>query len=220
MSNETSLKPKGARMTQAERTAVSDRKMFDAAIALINEHGIQKTTLKDIGERAGYSRGLANYRFGSKDGLMLELFEIFDESWKAHLHSYVGEAVGLEAVTQAANALRDFLKKESNYMRAMYLLWYECVGHDSDMRFTLASHHDVYRNDAQRWLEQGIERGKINATIEPKQFALQYCAFIFGIVYQWLVNPAALDLDEAFSGYIATATTLLKKPDETEERYQ
>ena len=38
------------RLTQAERTALSDRRMFEAAIDLINERGTQKTTLKEIGE--------------------------------------------------------------------------------------------------------------------------------------------------------------------------
>ena len=136
------------RMTQAERTALSDRLMFEAAIELINEHGTQKTTLKEISERAGYSRGLASYRFGSKDGLILELFKRFDDRWKDHLHGYIGNAHGLEAVRQAASALRDFLKKESGYLRAMYLLWYESLGGDSNIRRLLAEHHDVYRHDA------------------------------------------------------------------------
>ncbi len=34
------------RMTQAERSALSDKRMFDAAVELINERGTQKTTLK------------------------------------------------------------------------------------------------------------------------------------------------------------------------------
>ena len=82
------------RMTQAERTALSDSRMFEAAISLINERGTQKTTLKDIGEIAGYSRGLANYRFGSKDGLMLELFARFDTRWKEHHHADECNRVG------------------------------------------------------------------------------------------------------------------------------
>ena len=53
--------------TQAQRTALSDQRMFEVAIELVNERGTAKTTLKDIGEGAGYSRGLASYRFGSKD---------------------------------------------------------------------------------------------------------------------------------------------------------
>ena len=56
-------------LTQAERTAISDRAMLDAAIELVLEFGTEKTTLAMIGERAGYSRGLATYRFGSKTGL-------------------------------------------------------------------------------------------------------------------------------------------------------
>jgi AcrR family transcriptional regulator len=200
----------GSRMTQAERTALSDSKMFAAAVSLINERGTQKTTLKEIGERAGYSRGLANYRFGSKDRLMLELFESFDKLWKAHLSEYIGAATGLHAVLQAADALRDFLKKESSYMRAMYLLWYECLGHESDMLGTLSLHHDVYRQDAQHWIEQGIAAGEINPAINPEQFSVQYCAFIFGIVYQWLVNASALDLDAVFDSYKLNTTTLLK----------
>ncbi len=209
MASRQAVERTDGRMTQAERTALSDKKMFEAAIELINERGTQKTTLKEIGERAGYSRGLANYRFGSKDGLMLELFERFDDRWKAHLQDYISGTRGLEAVRQASSALRDFLKKESKYLRAMYLLWYESLGHESDMRRLLAEHHDVYRHDARRWVEQGIEAGDIKADTDAEQFAAQYCAFSFGIVYQWLVNSKALDIDAVFDNYIKNTMALL-----------
>ncbi|TDG15342.1 TetR/AcrR family transcriptional regulator [Seongchinamella unica] len=205
------------RMTQAERTALSDRRMFKAAIELINERGTQKTTLKEIGERAGYSRGLANYRFGSKDGLMMELFEQFDSVWKEHLENYVAGRQGLDALQQAACALRDFLKKESSYMRAMYLLWYECLGHDTEMRRALAQHHDVYRADARRWIEQGIASGAVRPEVDAAQAATHYCAFVFGIVYQWLVNAEALDLDAVFDSYIDSTIANLANPNQFEE---
>ena len=74
---------------QEKRSALSDQRMFDSAIELINERGTAKTTLKDIGEFAGYSRGLASYRFGSKDALWMELFKKFDQIWKEHIGIYV-----------------------------------------------------------------------------------------------------------------------------------
>jgi AcrR family transcriptional regulator len=43
--------------------------MVRAAIDLLNTAGIQGTTLVAIGERSGYSRGLATHHFGSKAGL-------------------------------------------------------------------------------------------------------------------------------------------------------
>jgi AcrR family transcriptional regulator len=199
------------RMTQAERTALSDQRMFEAAIRLINERGTQKTTLKDIGEMAGYSRGMANYRFGSKDGLMQELFSRFDDRWKEHLGSYVDSRSGIDAVLAAASALRDFLKLESSYMRAMYILWYESLGQESEIRSELAHHHEVYRKEATAWIRQGIKDGQIDPSINAEQFAVQYCAFIFGIVYQWLVNADALDLDAVFEAYEANTRKLLSK---------
>ncbi len=201
------------RRTQAERTALSDQRMFDAAISLINERGTQKTTLKEIGELAGYSRGLANYRFGSKESLLDELFTRFDKRWKAHLQSYVADQSGIAALRAAARALRDFLKRESNYMRAMYVLWYESLGHESTIRNRLAGHHDVYRKDAAKWLRQGIAGGEIDPKINPEQFAVQYCSFIFGTVYQWLVKAEALDLDALFDDYDTNTIKLLSKGD-------
>ncbi len=210
MAGKSAEKAQGnGRMTQAERTALSDRRMFDAAISLINERGTQKTTLKDIGEIAGYSRGLANYRFGSKDGLMLELFARFDTRWKEHLGSYIKEQTGIKAVLAAADALRDFLKLESNYMRAMYILWYESLGHESEIRNRLADHHDVYRKDATQWIKEGIASGEIDPAIDAEQFAVQYCAFIFGVVYQWLVDAEAINLDSLFDDYERNITKLL-----------
>ncbi len=203
------------RRTQAERTALSDQRMLKAAIKLINERGTQKTTLKEIGELAGYSRGLANYRFGSKDGLLQELFSRFDERWKTHLESYVGNKTGIDAVLAAADALRDFLKVEPEYMRAMYTLWYESLGHESEIRNSLAAHHDVYRKDATRWIEKGIAAGDIDPGINPQQFAVQYCAFIFGLVYQWLVDGDALDLDAIFDDYESNTTKLLSIKEST-----
>jgi hypothetical protein len=83
------------------------------------------------------------------------------------------------------------------------------------MRNSLAEHHRVYRKDATRWISQGIADGEIDPSIDAEQFAAQYCAFIFGIVYQWLVDADALDLDAVFNQYEANIVKLLsiKEPE-------
>ena len=94
-------------------------------------------------------------------------------------------------------------------MRAMYILWYESLGHDSEIRSRLADHHHVYRQDATHWIERGIETGEIDPAVNAEQFSVQYCAFIFGTVYQWLVNGDALNLDALFSDYESNVEKLL-----------
>lgn len=197
-------------LTQAQRTALSDKRMFEAAIDLINEYGTRKMTLREIGERAGYSRGMASYRFGSKDGLLQELFARFDNRWKEHLMERLQGKHGLEAVRAGIHAQRDFFRREPSYMRAMYLLWYESLGKESDIRETLMDHHAVYRKDARQWILEGIHDGDISPTINAEQFAVRYCSFMFGTIYQWLVDADALDLDAQFKDYERNIVTILK----------
>ena len=64
---------KRPRRTQHERTAESTQRLTDAAIALIAEKGFNNTTLAEIGERAGYSRSMVQFRFGTKEGFLESL---------------------------------------------------------------------------------------------------------------------------------------------------
>ena len=190
--------------TQAERSALSDQRMFEVAIELVNERGTAKTTLKDIGERAGYSRGLASYRFGSKDGLWMELFARFDEIWKAHLSQYLAGKRGLAALEAAVQAQRDIFTRESGYLRAMYILWYESLGRESDIRASLARHHVIYRRDVREWIEQAQAEGNVKPDIDAEHFAVGYCSTMFGTIYQWVVAPDAIDIDTFFDSFAAT----------------
>ena len=183
--------------------------MFEVAIELVNERGTAKTTLKDIGEGAGYSRGLASYRFGSKDGLWMELFARFDDIWKAHLSQYLTGKQGLAALEAAIQAQRDIFTRESGYLRAMYILWYESLGRESDIRASLANHHVIYRRDVQQWIEQGQAAGEIRADVDPANFATGYCSTMFGTIYQWVVAPDAIDLEAFFEHFAATVTVAI-----------
>ena len=195
--------------TQAQRTALSDQRMFEVAIELVNERGTAKTTLKDIGERAGYSRGLASYRFGSKDGLWMELFARFDGIWKAHLSQHLSGKVGLSALQAAIQAQQDIFTRESGYLRAMYILWYESLGRESDIRASLARHHVIYRRDVAQWIEQGQAQGEIRADVNAEHFATGYCSTMFGTIYQWVVAPDAIDLEQFFEHFAATVTAAI-----------
>jgi AcrR family transcriptional regulator len=51
--------------------AASRRSLLDAATALFHEHGYERTTVRDIGERAKVDPALIARYFGGKDGLYL-----------------------------------------------------------------------------------------------------------------------------------------------------
>ncbi|WP_221794148.1 TetR/AcrR family transcriptional regulator [Aquisediminimonas sediminicola] len=189
------------RRTQAERTALSDARMFEAAMELIVECGTHNTTLKEVGERAGYSRGLASNRFGSKEALFNQMVRDFNEKWAFELRRFVGDLKGLAAFMAALEAVEFFLLNHTIQMQALYTLWYESISSHTIIRRRLAANHIAYRRDAERWVRQGIEDGTIRPSIDASCFAVEFNAFIFGLVYQWLVNPNAINLHSVFQHY-------------------
>src|SRR5260370_16546191 len=64
---------KSNRRTEAAET--SKKAILDAAEALFAEQGYEATSLQEICDRAGVTRGLPNYFFGSKEGLYRSVLE-------------------------------------------------------------------------------------------------------------------------------------------------
>ena len=197
------------RRTQAERTALSDSRMFDAAIELLCEGGIHRATLRAIGERAGYSRGLASARFGSKEGLFASLVSTIDAKWTADFAGQDGDRTGLEALYATLDAVRHFLGERPMYTQALYVLWYESLSAHSDVRRKLAEQQERERRSVGRWIAQGQADGSIRADIAADRFAVQFMAFVFGVIYQWHIAPASIDVAQATGDYKQALLELL-----------
>jgi len=189
------------RLTQGERTALSDARMFEAAMHLIVENGTHNTTLKGVGERAGYSRGLASNRFGSKETLFGFLVRDFNETWAAELRRFLGKKTGLAAIESALDAVEFFLLNRTKQMQAMYILWFESISSYPLVRLSLAANHVDYRRDTVRWLVEAITNDEVRADVDPESFAVEFSAFIFGLVYQWLANPSAINIHTVMQHY-------------------
>lgn len=203
--------PAPKRMTQAERTALSDARMLEAAKELIAEHGTHNTTLREVGERAGYSRGLASNRFGSKEGLFSQLVLDFNRRWAEELRNTVGDSTGLPAFSAALDAVEFFLLNRSDEMKALYILWFESMSSHDEVRQRLARNHTAYRRDAERWVREGIADGTIRDTIDPQCFAVEFASLIFGLIYQWLVDPESIDVHAVFQHYRRSALETIKR---------
>lgn len=180
-----------ARRTQAERTALSDARMLDAAVRLIVERGAAGTTLKDVGERAGYSRGLAGARFGTKAALFSFIVTAVGEEWRATLREAVANRVGLEAICAATDAHYRHIRNGADRIRAFYCLWFDSIGPDVELKRVIANVHERRQRDVETWIRRGIEAGTLAADVAVAAVARQFCATIIGIVYQWLVTPDA-----------------------------
>ena len=184
-------------LTQAERTAISDRAMLAAAIELILEHGIEKTTLQSIGEQAGYSRGLATYRFGSKAGLLDEVCKSISRRWLDFLNERVGEQIGIDAMCTALESFFEFISQYPDDSQVLQILYGGAASPTAEFRETSANIHQSQMDDVAQWVAAGVKTGSIRKDVDPKSVATQYIAYISGMTYLWLINPSSVDFRKA-----------------------
>jgi len=182
---------KQIRLTQAERTELSDRKMLEAAVELIVKHGPAGTSLKEVGLLAGYSRGLASHRFGSKDKLFAFVLHQVGELWLAHLKQATADKTGLAAIQQALDEHYAFCAVSPDHVRTFYTLWFESVNAGSELGAIIRHIHARRHQDVEQWI---VSDPDINPAVKQRASAIagQFCASIIGIVYYWLANPEDL----------------------------
>ena len=176
------------RRSQADRTEISDQRLCDAAVQLLLQKGVRGTTLAELGRHAGYSRGLATHRFGSKAGLLRHVLQRASARWLALLQSKVGDKVGAEALCAAVDAHLELLQESPDDVRVMYLLWFTSIDPGSEYRANVARVNEAQRDDIRRWITLGQDRRVVPAHVDASRVAEQFCASMVGMACQWLVN--------------------------------
>lgn len=177
------------RRRQAERSALSDRRLTEAATELLVKSGIQGTTLEAVGKRAGYSRALATHRFGSKAGLFSRVLRAATADWLERMQKAVGTKVGADALCAATDATERFIRERPNEVRAMYLLWFQSIDPSAEYQSNILNVHRAQRRDVEIWIRAAQKAGQLDLRVNSRRVAEQYCASMAGIAYQWLVNP-------------------------------
>ena len=121
---ESSEPPKtdGTRRTQAERRIAAKDGLLGAAAELFAAQGVAETSLAQIGERAGYSRGLANHHFGSKSELIERLVQRVQTAFTDALQISESDNA-LETILHIVRTYVGHSEALSSELRALFILW-------------------------------------------------------------------------------------------------
>ncbi|MGC4250942.1 MAG: helix-turn-helix domain-containing protein [Sphingobium sp.] len=203
MTELTADKAPRQRRTQAERTALSDERMFEAATALIIEKGTSNTTLKEIGERAQYSRGLASYRFGTKENLFRELLARIERSWVNQFRITIEGKRGLAAFRHTLTLFDEFMFSDIAAYRAAMVLRFEAVGANGETAQRIRRIMSVQRSQVERWLREAVEDGDLSPRFDVQQFAVRHISFLYGTMYQLVLDPDAIVQNRLIEDYLS-----------------
>jgi AcrR family transcriptional regulator len=182
-----------ARRTQAERRAITEDRLLEAAAALIVERGIQGTSLADIGERAGYSHGIANHHFGSKAALLHALAArvdlYFTERVAATMDASSGYA-GLESMVSAYLALTT---SDEVLGRVHLVLWAEAIAHNPELKASRVEWDGHFRDGVRKLIAGGVADRSIALNVSAEAMAVAIVGVLRGVVLQRWLDPACTD---------------------------
>ena len=110
-------------MTRPRRLAEESKsRILDAATALFARNGFDRTSLADVGEAAGVSRGLPTYFFGTKERLYAAVAERLRDQVQALVRDSVAGArtrTVQEVLERAVPAFIDYLAAHPHIVRLL-----------------------------------------------------------------------------------------------------
>ena len=117
------------------RSQMSTSRLLAAAAELFADRGYRQTSLADIGERAGYGRGLVTRRFGSKQGLIVALLDHMIDVWmQGELLPAVANETGVAGIRRFFAAFCANARANSSNLRALESLMFEGLWGEAEVR--------------------------------------------------------------------------------------
>jgi len=185
------------RRTQEQRRAEAERRLLDAAAELIGEVGPSGVTLATIGERAGYSRGLATHHFGTKAALMQRLVETVTEQFRdaAIIENTAGSVMDelLGVVRTYFGIVEDF---QPTYRARLVLMADAIATPSADTRPAMVAADRLFREELAKGLGRGMATGELPSSIDADGLATVVVGMLRGVAFQSMVDDD-VDLEAA-----------------------
>ena len=177
------------RRTQEERRGEAERRLVEAAAAMVSEAGPAKVTLANVGERAGYSRGLASHHFGSKRALMQRLVESVTYQFREALFDRQESGDALGELGTLIDIYFDVVSDLQPINRARLVLWADAVANPSeDIRPAMVNADQEFREEIEKRLRQAIAMGQVPETVNAHGLATVIIAMLRGVALQSLID--------------------------------
>jgi AcrR family transcriptional regulator len=203
MIGERVLTSKTERRTQAERRDEAEQRLLAAAVRLVGERGLERVTLSEVGEAAGYSRGLPAHYFGGKSGMVVSLVKHIIDGFGQALGRAEHHDLGLDRLLGTVAFYFKDARRNPVGARALFVLLGEGVSNDL-VADRLAELNARSARAFEANLSAAVAAGEVRADIDVRAQAILILATLRGAVGQWLLAPDAIDLGGVSAAFITS----------------
>lgn len=174
--------------TQLERRAEAEARLLATARQLIARRGWTGTTLAEVGEAAGYSRGLAGHYFGSKTGLLRVITQQINDAFFNELKKAAPVNPGLEAIVSFVTVYLSRRDAEWINTRALLLLMTEALLDASENTDQMVNYNTSVLKYLEDHIRVGITNGEIDKAVSPVVGAEFIVGTLRGVMLQRLLR--------------------------------
>lgn len=182
------------RRTQLERRAVAEARLLAAAREIVARKGWVGMTLAEVGEAAGYSRGLAAHHFGSKPALLRALASYINENFMEELNRITPVAEGMSSLLSFVSVYLGRTDGRWTNTRALLVLMAEATTDDSETGENLARYNQSVIDFLALHFHAGIDKGEMRDGVEPETCATIVLGALRGVMLQSLLKDSSIDL--------------------------
>ena len=180
---------------EAEQTR---HRILDAAENEFQQHGVSRTSLNDIAQAAGVTRGAIYWHFDDKADLFNAMMERVTLPIEAAVKRS-DDAQAADPIAQVREAFTEALRKTMNdpQVRRVFEIATHKVEYVDELR-AVRDRHLAVRNGCLEHVTRGLllaaRRGQIGRQVPARAAALGLHALIDGLIQNWMLDPEAFDL--------------------------
>ena len=186
------------RMTSPRVTIASIRReqIVDAAVDVIAEQGIQKLSLSEIEKKVGMSRGQLTYYFGTKEDILLAVFDrliaiMCQRQGVDENHPFAG-LTWLEVIRHLLGVVMKQPPEQPAFPALQYTFLSQ-ISHRADFRERLAALYEHWRQRGSEHLAQDLKQRPPVRAVSPRAVSTLVQAILHGLAMQTAADPGAVN---------------------------
>lgn len=188
-----------ARRTKAEADETRT-KLLDAAEEVFFEKGVSRTSLGDIAQRAGATRGAVYWHFKDKMDVFVSMLGRICLPFEEICDDRYGELPPLERIRQSIQCVFESLDDERRrrvFETALFKMEY--VGELADVRLQHITSSCLAREKFARDLAATAAGQSVRLQISPEKAAIGLHSLFVGLIHGWVLTEGAFSLVEVGS---------------------
>jgi len=185
----TSPKQIEASVEKSSEISVNHQKLIDATIETIAQRGLADTTISHVAKKAKVSQGYANFRFKSKENLLLSSLQFLSDEYKKSWQK-IFEEENLDPIDRLLKICEnDFSKKIANRNKiSVWIAFYSEVKFRPSYLSICQKQDDIYLQQMEKLIDK-INSKTGQSSLSAIEISETYHSMVDGLWQRILFDP-------------------------------